>query len=214
MSIIICVLALPVLVLFLFLFYKKSNEHFKNALVSLEKDRERREYVLSKTHIDHVYAVDGFELDFEQLENEGKILKDSKIKKGIIGCYLSHVHMLQIALDSKDLLLVFEDDIDIPDDFYKNLDIVLEKAPKDFELLFLSYNYNEPYDYKNVNLVFGLQAYVINGKNITQDKIDSLFPIQKPIDIILPTVFKKSYIVIPKIANLSKFAEYSNTERV
>jgi len=211
------ILLTVVIVIFIFILiyiYAFSSERFKTALVSLDKYKERRDYVLSKINVDHIYAVDGFKLDLIQLEKEGKILKDSKIKKGAIGCYLSHVHMLQKAMDSKDLLIVLEDDIDITEDFYKNVNEVLYKAPKDFELLFLSYNYKETYEYENISLVYGTQAYVINGKNITQDKINSLFPIRNPIDITLPTVFTRSYIIVPQIAKLSKFATYSNTERL
>ena len=49
---------------------------------------------------------------------------------------------------------------------------------------------------------------------MTKEKINKLFPIKKPYDIILPITFK-TYIVIPKIVELNeKFGGISNTQGI
>ena len=62
-------------------------------VVSLEKDYKRRE----KLGIipDYIYAVNGHNLDIDQLKKDGIININNKMTKGEIGCYLSHIHMLK-----------------------------------------------------------------------------------------------------------------------
>ena len=64
-----------------------------------------------------------------------------------------------------------------------------------------------------INYLHGTQAYVINKQNITQAKIDSLFPVEGPIDITLPKKFQ-CYIIKPKALELGPYASYSNTQNI
>lgn len=177
-------------------------------LVSLEKDIERRNNVLSQINVDYVYAVDGNTLNLDTLEIENK-----NLKKGQIGCYLSHVHLLNKAIGNKNKILVLEDDAEITNDILK-IEEIIKNAPEDFEILFLGYNYHENHDYESVSFVYGTHGYIINSQNITKEKIDKFFPISLPYDIALPRVLK-SYIVIPKVIELNKTFMYtSNTQSI
>jgi len=179
-------------------------EHFGTRpeiyLISLPKDIQRRSALNIKP--DYTYAVDGSQI----------LTNDTDLTKGELGCYLSHVHMLSKALNSPSkYVLVLEDDVGhIP---LESLDTWIRDAPVDFELLFLGWNYYEKFDYEQISYLHGTQSYVINTHNVTQEKINKLFPAEKPIDITLPTKFI-SYVIKPKTIELGPYASYSNTQNV
>ena len=98
---------------FMFYIYLMNRaEMFSTFLVSMNKDKDRRENILKNINIDDIYAVDGYTLDLEKLIEQG-IVENKKLKKGEIGCYLSHVHYFKKALNSEIPVLVIEDDIKI-----------------------------------------------------------------------------------------------------
>lgn len=66
-----------------------------------------------------------------------------KVKElyGTIGCFLSHVGALTQAskeLQPDDLALIMEDDVSLPEDWRFRMQVAVEMAPKDWELLKLS----------------------------------------------------------------------------
>lgn len=216
----------------------KTDVHSKNKLknidvylISLDKDIERRNNLNIIT--DFTYSVNGKNLDLDNLKNKGILGKNCKLTKGEIGCYMSHVFMLQKSLKSIfNHILILEDDALIEDTLSKKIDNIITNVPKDFELLFLSYNYYEGYnydfekyeyydqfeyydysDYKKINYVHGCQAYLVNKNLISEEKIKKLYPMEKPYDTIICKFFK-AYIVIPKLIKLSKFGSYSNTQNI
>lgn len=179
-------------------------------LVSLEKDKNRR---LDLNIIpDITFAVDGSKLDISKLKKDKILSEDCNLKRGEIGCYLSHVYLLNKILESKTYTLILEDDVLISNKILYDIENIILKAPTDFELLSIGYNYYEQYTYKNIKYLHGTQAYIVNPNNISHEIINSLLPIRnKPYDVILPTIFKM-YIVEPKIVELnSKHAYISNT---
>jgi len=182
-------------------------------LVSLEKDKERRKYLNIKP--DYTYAVDGSKLDINALKKDNIITNDCTLTRGEIGCFLSHVHLLNKAMDTNKYTLILEDDAKVPDDIINKIMKTIESSPKDFDILFLGYNYYEEYTtFKQINYLHGAQAYLINPKNMNKEKIKKLLPIKKPYDVVLPITFK-TYIVIPKIVELNtKFAGHSNTQGI
>ena len=191
---------------------KKDREKFNVYLVSLDKDKERRDYL--NVTPDYIYSVDGSKLDIDRLKNENIISKNCRLKRGEIGCYMSHLELLKRSLNSDKYVLILEDDAEIKDDLFEKINVVLETAPEDFDCLFIGYNYYEEYStFKKVNYTHGAQSYIVNPKNITMSKINSLYPIEKPYDVILPVIMK-TYIVIPKLVELSKFGGFSNTQNI
>jgi hypothetical protein len=170
-------------------------------LISLPKDQERRNHLNVKP--DYIYAVDG------------SLIKDNntKLTKGELGCYLSHVHMLKKAIKSKNkYVMIIEDDVGHIDTS-KLMDYI-NNAPSDFDLLYLSYNYHEYFEsYNQVTYLHGNQCYIVNTDNITQQKIDSLFPIVDPFDCVVASKFK-TYIIEPKVVDLGEDSNYSNTQNI
>jgi GR25 family glycosyltransferase involved in LPS biosynthesis len=191
---------------------KKDRDKVNVYLVSMEKDKERRDNL--NVTPDYIYAVDGSKLNIDELKKENKISNNCRLKRGEIGCYMSHIELIKKSLDSDKYVLILEDDAEIKDDTFEKINTVLETAPDDFELLFLGYNYYEEYStFKKVNYLHGTQSYIVNPKNITLSKINNLYPIEKPYDVVIATKFK-TYVVIPKIIELSKFGGYSNTQGI
>ena len=195
----------------------KRHELFQNKLnvylISMEKDKERRDAITAIIKPDIIYAVDGSELDLETLKNDNIIDSDSNLKKGEIGCYLSHYNLLKKASNNDKPVLILEDDAEIKLDTLEKIYKAIKEAPLDYDLLFLSYNYYENYDYTKINIIYGTQCYIVNNK-ISKDKIEKLLPIKKPFDLVVSSIFN-SYIVEPKILELnSNFSEHSNTQAI
>ena len=191
----------------------ESKDNFDIFLVSLPKDIERRENIGVKPN--YTYAIDGAILKKDELLNDRILSKNCSLRRGEIGCYMSHVHLLKKCLTSKkDYVLILEDDAKIEPDSFDKIEEVLKKAPSDFNMLFLGYNYYENfYKFTSINLLHGTQAYLVNIKNLKIEDINRLYPIEKEYDVILPVKFK-TYVVIPKIIKLGKFGKISNTQNI
>jgi GR25 family glycosyltransferase involved in LPS biosynthesis len=123
--------------------------------------------------------------------------------------------MLKKALESKKQVLILEDDANIEVDTFQKIK-ALKDIPEDWDILSIGYNYFEEFSINSFNKIkylHGAHAYLVNNKNITIEKINSLLPIDKPYDIALP-IKLKTYIVKPKIIELGEFGGISNTQGI
>ena len=82
------------------------------------------------------------DLDIDKLKAEGIVTKNTKLNKGEIACYLSHLSVLRNFLHSNDrTCLTFEDDIAAPKSNEKVDEILkdsLQHLPKEWDVLYLS----------------------------------------------------------------------------
>ena len=87
---------------FVFIFTKTLEKYSFDSiyLVSLKKDKERRRNVLKNININYIYAYDGSIIDRNYLINNGLLNKED-MKKGEIGVYFSHLHMIIKAIKKK-----------------------------------------------------------------------------------------------------------------
>ena len=199
-------------------FEKDKHIYTKNIpvyVVSMEKDKHRREYLYKKIIPEMHVGIDGNNLKI--YKNLNKI----DLKLGEIGCYLSHYFLLShIAKKDDDYAIILEDDIE-----YKDYDILklIDTLPNDWDILCLSHNYYTENNInkrkytnnsilKNINYLHGAQAYLVKTSSI-KSKLNKLFPIKNPYDLILPEIFN-TYIIEPKIMELSHFRNYSNTQNI
>ena len=152
MNLIILVIIILVIIISIIFFYNKkrnievyfiSSNDTKDIeiyLISLQKDENRRKQLKIKP--DCVYSVNGSTLNKDELIKSNILDKNANLTKGQIGCYLSHIHFLKKAIDSKKkYVLIIEDDAKIDNDLFDKIDIILKNAPKDFEIIFLGHNY-------------------------------------------------------------------------
>mgnify|MGYP000927167739 FL=1 len=207
----------------------KFNNNFENEipvyLVSMEKDIERRNNLLKYVTPNEYSSVDGSKLLSIKTLKKENIIEKEDIKKGEIGCFLSHYNIFNKIKNYNDSYsIIIEDDVEF--DIKKNINIikdVVNNAPLDWEIIFIGHNYYEEteqkdnykfneYTFKKIKRVFGTQSYIINNKAISS-KIQQLLPIKGPIDIILPSIFI-SYIIEPQLTNLSNFGGISNTQGI
>jgi len=223
------VLAFMLVFCILYYYYiYKYKEDFENEipvyLISLEKDIERRNNLLKYVTPDQYSSVNGYKLLPIKVLKERNILEKEDLKKGEIGCYLSHYNIFnKIKNYNHSYSIIIEDDVEF--DIKKNTNIIkdlVNNAPLDWEIIFIGHNYYEKenqddytfneYTFKKIKLVYGLQSYIIKN-NAIYSKIHKLLPMKGPIDIILPTIFT-SYIIEPQLTKLSKFGGISNTQGI
>jgi GR25 family glycosyltransferase involved in LPS biosynthesis len=215
------VLFLCVTVLSLCIYFGRRSS-FTHYVVSLDKDTERRNNVSKNVHIQEFYAVDGRKLDIPMLQRTNRVAPDCTLTKGEIACFLSHVYFLHKVQGSKTPVLILEDDVDVPSDLAPKVHELLSRAPADWEILFLGHNHytNTPShvehdsSFQRVNMVYGAQAYLVNPRTITDEKIETLFPICRPYDIAFGDSFI-CYAVVAKMIELSpRFSNVSNTQGI
>ena len=220
-NIFILVISLILIVILIIVFFKNKEDYdYKIYLISLDKDIKRRNNILKNIRVDDIYSVDGSKLDKNKLKEDNILSEKANIKIGEIGCYLSHVYFLKKSLKNNKITLVLEDDTDISNYKLNEIQNIINKAPKNFEILFIGHNYyekkenyDENFNYNEVKLVFGAQCYIINNKLLTEEKINNLFPIEEPFDTVLAKKFI-CYTVTPKIININSMGNYSNTQNI
>ena len=88
--------------------------------------------------INRLEAVNGKIHDLDDLEETHKIKINKKLKKGTVGCALSHILALRkIKHENNDHVLILEDDVIIPNDFKEKIEKYLNEIDFDFDILFL-----------------------------------------------------------------------------
>lgn len=105
------------------------NNHF---YINLDERKDRKQFM---------------EKELKKLDIIPNRIEAVKMKNGAVGCSLSHIKCIEEAIKSNyDYVTIFEDDIEII-----KLDLLKEKVNKlinkDFDILLLSGNNFEPFDY-------------------------------------------------------------------
>jgi GR25 family glycosyltransferase involved in LPS biosynthesis len=75
-----------------------ENENIPIYVISLERARERRDYINQKMTATFQYfdAIDGSNINpIDIILKETYLFKDTYLNNGQIGCYLSHIKILQ-----------------------------------------------------------------------------------------------------------------------
>ena len=137
----------------------------------MERSRERRELMMHKKSIigDFTFfdAVDGKKLIIPELSVK---IKDA-FRHGILGCALSHLGVMQMALANKeDIIFVMEDDIVLCDDFWERINYI-EGLKLSFDMFLLGgffdkdattqTKYNHIFSVQQMNGTYG---YIITKK--------------------------------------------------
>jgi GR25 family glycosyltransferase involved in LPS biosynthesis len=144
--------------------------------------------------------------------------------KGAIGCYLSHVTLWKMLIDSnEDMFLIFEDDVDI--NSITNYKLELNKflnsvSKEDWDFIFLGYftikdsDNNEKenkLNYKKIdNITLGLHAYIINRKG-AEKLLNNAFPIVDQLDSYISFMAINRNVNCYKPKNISFF--YQNNDQ-
>ena len=179
-----------------------TQKKFKTYVINLKERKDRRDKmdkILNKVGIDPIYidAVNGSKLDTEDLIRKHIYSPDHRdLRKGEIGCYMSHViAWKKIANGNDDYGLIIEDDIVINNDFYYKCCEYLEKI-KDikWDMFYVGRNcerhfgekcnigtFYTPDIFKSQNIGYGLYAYFIK-KDFAKKLLSMAYPIIHPAD--------------------------------
>jgi glycosyl transferase family 25 len=119
-------------------------------IINLKKDIDRKAHLITickKHNLDYrfIEAVNGNLLDkseINEIYSEEKAIKQigKPLTKGEIGCALSHLSIYKTMVkENIEKAIIFEDDIDIDDNFNKVIKHI-DNLQKDWELVLLGYN--------------------------------------------------------------------------
>lgn len=130
-------------------------------------------------------AVNGTNMDLDKIEGptiDPAFKSDTKVRRGEIGCYLSHWNLykkIESDGDYNGYTVVFEDDFEIPndEDFEKKITSTLDAMEKyEYDILYmhiLSDNTGEPF-IENVCRIdnsmdfYGTSSYIVKNKNVSK----------------------------------------------
>ena len=179
----------------------------KTFVINFPNDTIRKHFQEKQLNgYDHTFVegINGYTLDYSKLNLNTNRDIFRKLKKGEIGCLLSHLKSYENALELKlKEVLILEDDAELCENFYEKLKLVLTNAPNKWDILLLS-STNVWRKYKNkvskttkVNEYFSLiegdhygnQGYIINN-NAMQTLLDfhKNNPLTYPADNLLTKV--------------------------
>ena len=202
-------------------------------VINLVHRIDRKEFIkaqLQKENIPYKFynAVDGKQIDIDKLENfiiteRGKTFAKGQHKKkwgltltpGAVGCALSHLNLWNSVMSHKDLV-VFEDDINLCENFKGRLHELFREVPDDWELIYLGSHIKpkillesaQPFFVPMGKQVNGTGSYVIN-KAGAQKLRKLCFPLnENQIDTVMYNKFKflKVYHANPPLVTTQRFA--------
>lgn len=90
-------------------------------------------------------AVDGRQVDRENLIAEGIIIDDLPYLPGSLGCALSHVRLWEKAAAKNRIVTIFEDDVICSQYFRQEAALLVSKLPADWDIVQWGYNCHQCY---------------------------------------------------------------------
>jgi len=111
-------------------------------------DRRRRIALAMPSALEFYYfqAVEGKKFPFgcqigDLILRRSSQGDNERLSDGEFGCLVSHLSLMHRLIDSnEDQCLIMEDDITVPSNFDQALMHVMEQAPADYDVIYLSYN--------------------------------------------------------------------------
>ena len=101
----------------------QHNERFKGAKAELKR---------AGVKFDRIDAVDGRLLSAAEWRANVTLLGRTFLTTGTVGCYLSHRRCWEECVRRNEVLLIFEDDVLLCDNFSERLDSALASLPEDW----------------------------------------------------------------------------------
>lgn len=210
--------------LFVLVYIISAPDHFSTIPVYVINLRDRpnkkakmmRELEYNNVKATFVEAIDGRKLNLPEMKYN-EIIKDAldyrKLRKGEIGCYLSHIKCWDLMeKNNQKYALILEDDVifsdNFRDDFNRFFDYI-SKNSIDWDIISLGRRcktgwFDKPClegkrIYGNAfipeTMGYGAFAYIIK-LDTTRKLLKTTFPISKPIDVIIPDEFDKKNIKV------------------
>lgn len=189
------------------LFHDDLYDNMQMYVINLKSRIDKKKYMedqLNKHKLDHIFfeAIDGNKLDLDKLYKGGMIDPNKsiayikrKLRRGEIGCYLSHISVWSQFLNSgKQYAVIFEDDVILCNDFKDRLYNIIKEADEiNWDILYLNENCYRHFGkncngehvtaniIKPKNIGYGNYGYVIKRDTIIK-YMNGVIPIILPID--------------------------------
>jgi GR25 family glycosyltransferase involved in LPS biosynthesis len=200
---------------------QKFDEIVDTYVINLKSRSEKYKYISDQLNKQNLKfnmfdAIDGSKLDVNDLENKNiyntnKTISymDRVLRKGEIGCALSHIFIWAKMLNNTQskYFLIFEDDAILINNFKSKLiDVLNDIENKEWDVLYLNENcykhFGEMCDGKNFTdktllpnrIGYGMYGYVIN-KKFVEKIINNLLPIYYAIDVLLDEESLKNNLI-------------------
>ena len=181
---------------------KSPSEVIPKFIISLEKDKERTNYLKNEvypklTNYFKCAAFDAEEDDPNEVLKENNIfVADTFIEKcnvGQLGCFLSHFQLWKyIVVQKLDMAIILEDDVKIYKNFNRIVDTIHENLPVKFDYVHLFIHPDkqniEYLEGKEGDIIpaednFGTVAYLISFRGAKRlIKLTEMLKIQAPVD--------------------------------
>lgn len=189
---------------------------YKLFVINLDNNRDRYEKIKSRCNnqninINRYSAINGKMLNKNGIYNN--VHYNKKLSPGQIGCGLSHIMLLEYIqhnIKNVEYIIILEDDVIIPKNVIEQLDNILEKAPKNWDILYLGGSNIIGYKVKKMFIKpktgvkgnWGTHAYMIKY-NFIKHWLKLINPLQKPIDVQGRDQFGliNAYFVYPTLIN-------------
>jgi len=181
---------------------KTPSEVIPKFIISLEKDKERADYLKNEvfTKITNYIKCKAFDGEVDDpnpvLEQNNLTVAEHFIEKcnsGQLGCYLSHYQVWKYILENNlDLAIVLEDDVKIYKNFNRIINTIYDNLPVKFDYVHLFVHPDkqkiEYLEAKEGDIIpaednFGTVAYIISLRGAKRLlKLTQLLKIQAPVD--------------------------------
>ncbi len=206
---------------------RKNINNIKTYVINLEASKYRLNLMKSQCDRENITftrwnAINGHHLDYKNLKS---LIVHPKIKlrKGIIGCSLSHINLWKhCSRQDDEIFLVLEDDCIIPNNFKNKLQSYIGQLPADWDIFYLGASniYGTKYSKKLLiptlfikNYNCGTYAMLIK-KKVLADLLSDCLPLKVPIDVFIRGKRKKTYIAYPPIITHNNKIYSDNQRRI
>lgn len=135
-----------------------------------------------------------------ELEKTGHRKHHYDLSRGAVGCYLSHLSIYkQIVKSNSNYGIIFEDDSEMIEDFYKNIIEGLNKIPDNWDIFLLGHiciKCDINTEYTKVHRFWGTHSYIIKKESAAKllKYLDK--PLSKQIDADMSLLVKRGIINI------------------
>jgi len=173
----------------------------KTYVINLKRSQDRKKDFdkLNSKYIDYEYyeAIDGKEL---KEVSHSIVAPGSIFTKPFVGSAMSHLELWKKCIEMKEPIIIMEDDAFVSCDFKKHLNDILDKLPKEWDFLSLTFNSDSLLQYSYTN--YDKACCIFEGKKFGLNEI-----IKFQNEKIHPTVCKLHmlfgigcYVITPKCA--------------
>lgn len=198
-----------------------EKNHIKSMpiyIINLKKRSEKKQKMIDELKKHDLYsdkvvfveAMDGELINPEEfIKNKilnGDYTKYRKLRRGEIGCYISHLYCWQHMLENKhENAIILEDDITFDENFIENFNYIYDIIRNEkWDVLYLGRNCDKYTEFKNAGcnvgtffstdtrqiifnpktVGYGMYSYMVNRKS-AEYMLKNSYPITQPIDNLL-----------------------------